>query len=63
MQLLFNAVQSLRALPYSALTHESRQPLRSCHASCLESVRAGSSLSASSLPFVGPVLSVKGRQK
>lgn len=59
----FNAVQSLQALTYSVLTHVSRHSLRSRHAPCPERVRAGSCLYAPSLPFVGPVLSVKGRQK
>jgi hypothetical protein len=59
----FPAVHSLQALPISALTHEARHSLRSCHASCPGAVRAGSGLYAPSPLFVGPVLSVKGRQK
>jgi hypothetical protein len=59
----FKAVRALQVLLYSALTHGERHRLRWRHAPCLESVRAGSGLSASSLPFVGPLLSVKGRQK
>jgi hypothetical protein len=59
----FKAVRALQVLLCSALTHGSRHRLRWRHAPCLESVRAGSGLSAPSLPFVGPDLSVKGRRK
>jgi hypothetical protein len=59
----FRTVQSLQALTFSSLTHESRLKLRLRHAPCLESVRGGARLCAPSLLFVGPALSVKGRQK
>jgi len=59
----FKAVRPLQVLLYSALTHGPRHRLRWRHAPCLESVRAGSGLSAPSLPFVGPEPSVKGRRK
>jgi len=59
----FRAVQSLQALTYSAFTHESRHSRCSRHAPCQEGVQVGPGLCAPSPLFIGPVLSVKGRQK